>query len=498
MFPDLPYPGYSWRVTHHMGMVTPRHLYHLLWAANQFGRNRDQAVDINNYLISNELWTPNIREDSGQPEGWRDYQQALSELALIYSVRVLPQITLTPIGLQYLDGSLSFSEIMTLQALRFQYPNGQHTQLSPQQKAAIAATPYANVSSFLELQSISGVKIRPAVFVWRVLQSLEQRGGAGEISQDEIERYLMRCSTNSDAQACANAITAARRGGLQYARLGERERRNAADWIKFLDKTLIFAVTAQDDAVLTRSGYGIQHAAEIDQICGILEAPATFWQAAIYSKEERLQWFAHFGGVDLTIPGLPLDEAQQTVADFAFGEEKEDERGSFGAGITGGEIRLREFRDSLITASNSANATISSVYSAELANSSRRLHDRMVSLIAHTCKAKGAKVYYDPASVDLLVQHRKREFIIEVKSVTPRNFVSRLRYALGQVLHYDYKRASMSTLPRRRVLALAAQIPDDSWSVDFLNGYMDTDLLTLDLGNLRLHSGNPASAQLFN
>ena len=122
MFPDVPYPGYSWRLNHHMGRVTPDHLYHILWAANRFSRNADPAADINNYLIANSQWTANIREDSGQPEGWRDYQQTLSELGLIYSLEVIPQITPTPLGLALLDGSLGFSEVMTLQALRLQYP----------------------------------------------------------------------------------------------------------------------------------------------------------------------------------------------------------------------------------------------------------------------------------------------------------------------------------------------------------------------------------------
>ena len=116
MFPDLPHPGHSWRLTHHMGPVTADHLYHILWAANAFARNRDPAADINVYLNSNEQWTANVRTDSGQPDGWRDYQQVLSELSLIYSVEVMNPITLTTLGLALLDGSLGFSEVMTLQA----------------------------------------------------------------------------------------------------------------------------------------------------------------------------------------------------------------------------------------------------------------------------------------------------------------------------------------------------------------------------------------------
>src|SRR5579884_3573040 len=52
LFPTPPYPGFSWRMTHHMGRVTPEHLYQILWAANRFARNADPTADINNYLVS--------------------------------------------------------------------------------------------------------------------------------------------------------------------------------------------------------------------------------------------------------------------------------------------------------------------------------------------------------------------------------------------------------------------------------------------------------------
>jgi hypothetical protein len=113
-----------------MGRVTADHLYNTLFAANTYARSNDPASEINAYLIANEQWTANVRKDSGQPEGWRDYQQVVSELALIYSVRLTPQITLTPLGLTILDRSMGFTEVMTIQALRFQYPNGHHVGIS--------------------------------------------------------------------------------------------------------------------------------------------------------------------------------------------------------------------------------------------------------------------------------------------------------------------------------------------------------------------------------
>jgi hypothetical protein len=497
LFPDLPHPGYTWRINHHMGRVTPQHLYQILWAANAFSRNPDPPADINNYLIANQQWTANVREDSGQPDAWRDYQQTISELGLMYSQEVLPDITPTPLGMALLDGSMGFSEIMTLQALRIQYPNGHHVVISAAQRAELGGTPYANVGPFAELQALGGVMIRPAVLLWRVLRRLAELGSAPELDVNEFESYLMRCSTNGDFAACANAINAARRGGATLPRLGRRQRRNAQDWIKFLRLTSVFSATDDRLPVLTLSGFGSQHAAEIDEICAALENAATFWQPGTVSQADRLRWYSQFGGVDLSIPELPAIEAPEEQHEFVGGEEEDDQRGSFEDGLTGGRIELREFQGIQLPAQPPAGLTIQSVYSAELSNSAHRLHDQMVLLIAQQCRAKGAAVFEDPASVDLLVQHEQREFIVEVKSVTPRNFIARLRYALGQVLHYDYLRIPTSQLPRRKVIAFAAQIPANSWSVGFVNSYMDMDLLALDSGRLRLHSTSQASIRLF-
>lgn len=482
-----------------MGIVTPAHLYHILWAANEFSTNDDPAADINNYLIANAQLTPNVREDSGQPDAWRDYQQILSELGLIFSLEVTPQITLTPLGLALLDGSMGFSEVMTLQALRFQYPNGHHTQMSPAQRAELDGTQYATVRTFMELLHMSGVQIRPAVLAWRVLRRLSERHSAAEISVDEFESYLMRCGTNAEFAVCADAIITARTTGFALPRLGQRQRRNAQDWFKFLRLTTIFTATEDRQPVLSISDFGSQHVDDIDRICTALELPATFWEPETLTHVDRLRWYSEFGGVDLSVPQLPKTEAEAGAAneEFVAGEEQEDDFVSENM-PEGGRIELRAFPGiAQVNNENLGNLTIQSVYSAELTRTAHRLHDQMVLLIAETCQAKGAAVFDDPDSVDLLIQHQQREFIVEVKSVTPRNFIARLRYALGQVLHYDFLRSAASQLPRRNVIAVAANVPQNSWSVRFLNDYLDMDLLSLESGRLQVHSRSEAALQLF-
>jgi hypothetical protein len=484
-----------------MGIVTSAHLYHILWAANAFSRNPDPAADINIYLIANQQLTANVREDSGQPDAWRDYQQILSELALIYSGEVTPQITPTPLGLALLDGSIGFSEVMTLQALRFQYPNGHHMQVSPSLRTALQGTRFAGVRTFAQLQHMAGVRVRPGVLVWRVLRRLAALNKTAELTVDELECYLMRCATNGEFTACVDAIITARNTGMTLARLGPRERRNAQDWMKFLVLTAIFA--AKDESVLGISNFGARHADGIDEMCTALESQASFWNPGAITQADRERWYSEFGGVDLSIPELPQIEAAGPEAEqveFVGGEEQGDEPEHENL-PGGGRVELHAFQGIELPEGNRlpnmGNLTIQSVYSAELTRTAHRLHDQMVLLIARTCQTKGATVFTDPDSVDLLVQHQRREFIVEVKSVRPKNFIARLRYALGQVLHYDFLRAPDSQLPRRKVIALAANVPPNSWSVRFLNNHLDMDLLTLESGRLRVHSPSEAAVQLF-
>jgi hypothetical protein len=104
----------------------------------------------------------------------------------------------------------------------------------------------------------------------------------------------------------------------------------------------------------------------------------------------------------------------------------------------------------------------------------------MVLAIAQKCESKGATVWMDPASVDVLADFGETELIVEVKSVTSHNLVRRLRTAIGQLLQYDYYRSRESDKPRRRAIGFAATVPTDAWYVAFLNEYLDMDLLSLN------------------
>lgn len=481
-----------------MGVVTPTSLYNILWAAVTYANSRDPASEINQYIIANGLLTANIRTDSGQPDAWRDYQQILSELGLIFSTQVQRQITPTPLGLSFLDGAISFSELITYQALRYQYPNGHQIPIGPTNRTLLSRTRFANVPNLVALQQASGVQLRPAVLVWQIFRALEAAGEKASLSLSEIERYLFRCSSHSDTPACAAALITARRGGVLSAPdLGSRERRNAQDWIKFLILTPLFEGSPGSAAYVAMSAFGNENREDLDSMCDLLAQPAGFWFASDPADFARREWYAYFGTLDLAIPLIPPSETIVLAEQYIGGQEGMEESQSDTESLVARQIELRQFQAIESKDGRHGSRSIESVYSADLAESAHRLHDAMVNLIASTCTARGANVFEDPATVDLLVQFRELEFLVEVKSVTPRNFISRLRYAIGQVLHYEYLRQFQSTTPRRCVLAVAAQVPPGTWCIDFVNNHLDFDFLSLQDNLLAVESRNAVANELF-
>ena len=131
MYPEIPYPGLSWPITQHSGVLSNEVLDGLLNAGLLCNGSRPDVSTINGYLIEHDILTANYRADSNQADAWRDYQQILSEFGFIYSTRVSREIKLTPIAMAYLNGRLAYRDVITLQIMRYQYPNGHKSQLSP-------------------------------------------------------------------------------------------------------------------------------------------------------------------------------------------------------------------------------------------------------------------------------------------------------------------------------------------------------------------------------
>ena len=292
MYPEIPYEGLSWPMTQHAGVLTQSVLDGLLNACLLCNGQAVNAEIINGYLVENGILTMNVRSDSNQIDAWRDYQQILSEFGLIYSTRISKVIRLTPVAMAYLAKRITYKEMITLQVLRYQYPNGHKSQLSPSLKGSYGKE--FTFDTFTELQENCGILIRPAVLVWETLYELWQRGERSVLSLDEMQRYVVRCLRHSDVPICVDFIIRGRNGDIELESL-QRARRNMSDWLKILNQTPLFKLNANGD-IIALASESIKHAEELKKLCSSMNKTDSFWK---FEKDDfKKNWFDFYGDFD--------------------------------------------------------------------------------------------------------------------------------------------------------------------------------------------------------
>ena len=293
MYPDVPYEGLSWPITQHAGVINKAVLDGLLHACLQCQGQKADASVINGYLVNQNILTPNVRSDSNQVDAWRDYQQILSEFGLIYSTRLIKEIKLTPVAMAYLNNRLNYEELITLQIMRYQYPNGHKSQLSPALKGSYGDS--FNFSSFTEMQSHNRILVRPAVIVWLILHSLWKNNEFAVLSLDEMQNHIIRCTNHSDVLLCVKSLLASRKEELVLPPLS-RARRNSQDWFKIFNQTPLFNLSTDGDN-MGFTDFSVKNSDAILQVCNDLSEQSSFW---VFSAEGdfKRDWFDFYGDFD--------------------------------------------------------------------------------------------------------------------------------------------------------------------------------------------------------
>lgn len=486
MYPEIPYEGLTWPITQHAGVISEAVLRGLLEACSLCAGQPANPALINTYLIDNNILTANFRSDSQQVDAWRDYQQILSELGLIFSTQISQEILLTPVSVAFIDGTISFEELLTLQLFKYQYPNGHKTQISPSLRNSFPDGTF-DYESVAHLQALSGIQIRPAVLIWTVLMQLYRFGHEPSVSVNEMQRYIVRCTRNSDASLCASAIISSRTSTITYRPL-TRARRNMQDWMKLLGSTPLFDII-QNKLQLSR--YSIDNADELSEMCDALCNPNSFW--APVGLHYKWDWFAFYGNIDLSISLIP----HETNTDMQTESNQVVPMDDNNLLATGRNINLQPFSEIQHADITAQSRRVVSEYDYRKSQKGRNLHDSMVNLIAQRCVANGASVFSDPKTVDLCAQYMGYEYLIEVKSITPSNFIARLRYAIGQVHQYNFLLPCDASVNRRLAVAFPAEVPANSWSIPFITDYLSMDLLTLHCSRLKVCSNQELSHRLF-
>jgi hypothetical protein len=432
----LPYPGFSWSLTQHADKINAKDVYALL-AAAEFSRTKQQPnVAANRFLA--ELaeqgvvtLTPNVRSAVAQP--WRDYQQILPELGLMFSTEIVRQPQLTQMGMMYLDGNIGFDEVVTTQVLRYQYPNGLKTDVQGRMAQCLYREGWAVPESRLDLDSGAGILIRPAVLMGRVLLEIQRRSPVRvALTLDQTASVLMNVKRNSDWRTAIADLGNAER-------VTDHRRRNAQDWFKLLGKSLIFART---NDTLSLSDYSIENREYVESVIQRLEDERTFWIPAARRSltELRLDWFRAFGNGDMSVVWSPPEDtlAAGYINENYLGGLPPDDDVEEGLGISG--IRLQDFAG--FQGRSSRSGEDAEVDVARILAGRRRqegssiLHDAIVRQLGQRLNELEYRVQFDPSSVDVFAQKDGFSGILEVKTVGPRNTAARLRLGTGQLIEY--------------------------------------------------------------
>lgn len=480
----LPYPGHTWSFTQHAVGLNPKTLYGFLQCAAPFeGEVEGYGEKITSLMIASGILTANERD--GVADAWRDYQQLLPELGLIYSTKICHALTITELGQMFLAGEIGFSELIGIQALRYQYPNGQKSTIQARLRGELVAASVASPATLTELQADHQVLIKPGLLILMVLIELYDAGHNPSLSPSECQAFLLPCRDNTEWPAALSEIIAHRSSPSGIDSVNRHSRRNIQDWFKFLQKSDFFV---DDSGQISLSAISLNNLDTIKSFCSSQEDVATFWIPTQFDIPARLGWFTWFGNIPYAAQKLlraePEKDAEYVAKNFVAGlEEERDEDEAIA--VDNASLNLKPVdlehlgRNTPFNFTDDIAALAESLRKgAQKRHAKTLLHDRIVKALAEAFIAQGATVESDPDSIDLLAAWPDgHSAIFEVKTVTRRSIQGRLRTAIGQVEEYAYRRQSAGSPPSDRVVVINAEIEKTAWQRSFLTEHLKIGLI---------------------
>lgn len=470
MLRQLPYPGYSWSFTQHIGRVNAETVHLMMQCAQPFeGRSKDCGDEITALMVQYDILTDNRRD--GKDSAWRDYQQILAELGLIYSTRISGTIKLTELGHMFVAGEIGYTELMGTQALRYQYPNGQKHTISGGLRQTLTSTTQANVENLIELQTSHGVLIKPGLLILRILLELEHLGDNPVLSVYECWKFLVPSRTNAEWPDCIAEIAGFRRSAGFENAIPDVPRRHLQEWFRLLGQSDLFKLT---DGKIKLSEKARQDTVGLVYICTIEEDVASFWIPSDSSRSSQVAWFDQFGH-------LPLQS--QNLLQNEYLDDETDSSTPFTPALCGIDLTPIDFSALGIASSFNFNGDLEQLANAMAEGAQKRhakaiLHDQIVKDLAERLQSQGAVVSSGQSSIDLFADWGNGvSAIFEVKTVTKRSLQSRIRSAIGQLHEYQYRRTLGGNGPSDLVIAINAELPEASWQSGFVSEHMRMGLL---------------------
>lgn len=501
----LPYPGHTWSFSQHTAGLNAATLYGFLKCAAPFEGEIDGYDDkITALMIGAGILTPNERE--GAADAWRDYQQLLAEVGLIYSTKICQALTITELGHMFLAGEIGFAEMTGVQALRYQYPNGQKSTIQNRLSLALRAAGVQQPPTLTELQTQRQMLLRPGVLVLRVLLELAANHASPMISASECQAFLVPSRHNGEWEACLNEILSHRASPTDIDHVNRHSRRNVQDWFRLLKTSDYFRGVDTNEIWLTE--YAIANLNEVRDYCITLERPESFWVPAGFDITSRLSWFDWFGHLpfdsQFILRNDLSDKPDYTAENYVAGTEDDaDEATTVAPRLSAINLRPLDLerlgRDTPFRFSSDVQSLLESLsQGAQKRHAKTLLHDRIVKELAESFVAQRATVASDPDSVDLRATWPNGDSaVFEVKTVTRRSLQLRLRTAIGQIQEYAYREEASGDRPSDRVIVLNTELAEAAWQKTFLTDYLEIGLICRTSLSYAAFAPATAKTQLF-
>jgi hypothetical protein len=458
-----------------MGRVNSREVFALLDAAYRFRQHPNYRSLINQALIAESVFTPNVRSDSDKVEAWRDYQQILPDSGLIYSTKYIKQPKLTPIGLMYIDGLIGYSELFSTQALAYQYPNGNKVDISSPVKEELLQAGISIPSSRTELDMNSGILVKPGILILQILLELYNQGYPPTLNTHECLLALVPTIRHNEWQEAYARLQLLRRSN-NISASGDRRLRDIQEWFHFLGQTE-FIFEDRERKEISLSEVALE---EIDQLQAWIDFhsdPASFWlPTSLNKRENSLSWYNFYGCPSIEFQWTTSDElrSQEYLSENYPDHELLDEIDSPVEVVEMSDINLRPFSPNIpeVIDSNTTVNIENVVLGRSRLRDKTRQHQELVARLAARLTELSYNVLDDPNSVDLLAEKNGLETIFEVKTINRRNFQPRIRLGVGQLSEYRYRRQLQTQIRPHSILVLGNTLQLPTWA----DGYFSTDI----------------------
>ena len=473
----LAYSGYSWSFNHHMGRVNSIELFSLLDVAYRFGKYPNYRSFVNQALVTDGSFTANVRSDSGQVDAWRDYQQILPDLGLLYSTRYIKQPQLTQIGLMYIDGTIGYSELFSTQVLAYQYPNGHKTAISSSLKKDLSQTGISIPPSRMDLDIDSGVLIKPGVLILQILVELYRQGYPPTLDTNECLLALVPTLRNGDWYNSYTRLISLRQINNTFQK--DRRLRDVQEWFQFLGQSE-FGV--KEGNRISLSPTVLDQIERLQEILDFHSDPVNFWMPQSSSKDENaISWYEFFGSPSIESQWLTSDELinSEYLSENYPDSKASDEIDNSNIVLETTEISLRPYSPSIPEISDiDESINVENVIQGRMTRLEKtRQHQEIVAQLAVKLTSLSYNVSDDPNSVDLLAEKNGTETIFEVKTINRKNFRPRIRLGIGQLSEYRYRRQIQTQLRPNSILVLSNSLKLQLWEPDYFASDVNIGIL---------------------